>query len=202
MTTPALADVPVRSSLALTRRWVSLLSPLSFPGRTLWLAWLGPDGRQSAVLAPVEDLPVAADRHLAAGLLGVHAEVARSIPGEDVHLAMALARPGDPVPTEDDDEWAGAFHDVLDSALDGTWSLHLAAGGRVEPLVQSPNFFVRVGRAGEGPWRRGRPSVTTHPGVPPGSCSATRSSWSWGRSTASSVRGTQPSPWSAHWTTD
>ena len=147
VTTPALADVPVRSSLALTRRWITLLAPLSFSSRTLWLAWLGPDGRQSPVLAPVEDIPVRADRHLAAELLDVHAEVARSLPGDDVHLAMALARPGEPVPTEDDDEWAEAFHDVLDSALDGTWSLHLAAGGRVEPLVQSPGFFVRVGRA-------------------------------------------------------
>ena len=147
MTTPALADVPVRSTLALTRRWVTLLSPLSFSGRTLWLAWLGPDGRQSPVLAPVEDIPIEADRHLAVGLLDVHAELARSIPGDDVHLAMALARPGGSVPTEDDDEWAGAFHDVLDSALDGTWSLHLAAGGRVESLVAAPSSFVRVGRA-------------------------------------------------------
>jgi hypothetical protein len=143
VTTPALADVPVRSSLALTRRWVALLAPLSVSGRTLWLTWLGPDGRQSPVLAPVADIPIGADRRLATGLLDVHAEVARSIPGNDVHLAMALARPGDPAVTEDDDEWASAFHDVLDSALDGTWSLHLAAGGRVEPVVQSPNFFVR-----------------------------------------------------------
>jgi hypothetical protein len=147
VTTPALADVPVRSSRALTRRWAALLSPLSFSDRTLWLAWLGPDGRQSPVLVPVEGIPIGADRHLAAGLLDVHAEVARSIPGDDVHLAMALARPGAPAGTGDDDEWAGAFHDVLDSALDGTWSLHLAAGGRVESLVEAPNFFVRVGRA-------------------------------------------------------
>jgi hypothetical protein len=147
VTTPSLADVPVCSSLALTLRWVSLLSPLSFTGRTLWLAWLGPDGRQSPVLAPVEDIPVAADRHLTAGLLDVHAEVARSIVGDDVHLAMALARPGEPVPTEDEDEWAGAFHDVLDGALDGSWSLHLAAGGRVESLVDAPSSFVQVGRA-------------------------------------------------------
>ncbi|MEX5718597.1 hypothetical protein [Geodermatophilus maliterrae] len=60
---------------------------------------------------------------------------------------MALRRPGEPVETEDDAEWAGALHEVLDDALDGTWSLHLAAGGRIEPLVESPGFFVRVGRA-------------------------------------------------------
>jgi hypothetical protein len=147
VTTPALADVPVRSSLALTRRWVHLLSPLSSSGRTLWLAWLDPDGRQSPVLAPVEDIPARADRRLAAGLLHVHDEVANQLPGDDVHLAMALCRPGEPAPTEDDDEWVSAFHEVLDSALDGSWSLHLAAGGRVEPLVEAPTFFARMGWA-------------------------------------------------------
>lgn len=155
VTTPALADVPVRSSLALTRRWVSLLTPLSFDGRSLWLAWLGPDGRQSPVLFPVEDVPAQPDRHLITRLLDVHAEVASHLPGDDVHLAMALCRPGEAVPTEDDDEWVSAFHEVLDSALDGSWSLHLAAGGRVESLVEAPTFFVRMGwatarRAGDG----------------------------------------------------
>lgn len=147
VTTPALADVPVRSSLALTRRWVDLLSPLSLSGHTLWLAWLGPDGRQSPVLVPVEDIPAQLDRQLIPRLLDVHSEVASHLTGDDVHLAMALCRPGEAVPTEDDDEWACAFHEVLDSALDGSWSLHLAAGGRVEPLVEAPTFFARMGWA-------------------------------------------------------
>ena len=50
------------------------------------------------------------------------------------HLAMALCRPGRPEITEDDDGWAEALREVLDDGqIDGTWSLHLAAAGRVVP---------------------------------------------------------------------
>jgi hypothetical protein len=73
--------------------------------------------------------------------------MALHLPGDDVHLAVAFYRPGEPVPTEDDDEWVSASSEVLDSALDGSWSLHLAAGGRVEFLVEAPTSFVRTGWA-------------------------------------------------------
>ena len=92
VTTPPLADVPVRSSLALTRRWVSLLAPLSFADRSLWLTWLGQDGRQSPVLIPVEDVPVQPDRHLVTRLLDLHSDMAARLPGDDVRRGTA----GDP----------------------------------------------------------------------------------------------------------
>jgi len=63
MTTPALAEVPVRSALALTRRWIDLLQPSTFGARALWLAWFDADGRQSPVLVPVDNLPVTPDPH-------------------------------------------------------------------------------------------------------------------------------------------
>ncbi|GAB3316183.1 hypothetical protein GCM10027451_32620 [Geodermatophilus aquaeductus] len=151
VTTPLLADVPVRSPLALTRRWASLLQPLLFDTRSLWLAWFGPDGRQSPVLLPVEDLPDRPDLSLVSGLLGVHDEVAASHGSNDVLLAMALCRPGEPVETADDTDWLMAFHDVLGDALDQAWSLHLAAGGRVEPLVEAQYFLGRVARSTDGP---------------------------------------------------
>jgi hypothetical protein len=55
------------------------------------------------------------------------------------HLAMALCRPGRPEITEDDDCWLEALSEVLDDRIDGTWSLHLAAAGRVTPLVDLPS---------------------------------------------------------------
>jgi hypothetical protein len=147
MTTPLLADVPVRSPLALTRRWASLLQPLVFDSRSLWLAWIGPDGRQSPVLLPVDDVPARPDLRLVSGLLGVHDEVAASLGSNDVLLAMALCRPGEPVETEDDTDWLCAFHEVLGVELDQAWSLHLAAGGRVEPLVEAQSFLGEVARS-------------------------------------------------------
>ena len=152
VTTPTLADVPVRSSLALTRRWTTLLQPPTFAGRSLWLTWLGADGRQAPVVVPVDDVPAVPDRRLLSGLLDLHAELTPHLGGDDVHLAMALSRPGEPVQTEHDAAWACTLHDVLDDALDATWSLHLAAGGRVEPQVEASSFFVRVAaRLGDGP---------------------------------------------------
>ncbi|PWW23462.1 hypothetical protein JD79_02636 [Geodermatophilus normandii] len=74
MTTPAVADVPVRSPLALTRRWASLLQPLVFDARSLRLSWIGPDGRQSPVLLPIGDLPDRPDLRLVSGLLGGRVE--------------------------------------------------------------------------------------------------------------------------------
>jgi hypothetical protein len=67
--------------------------------------------------------------------------------------------------TEDDDGWVPAFHEVLDSALDGSWSLHLAAGGRVESLVEAPTFFVRMGWATAR--RAGTASGDAAPGLDP-----------------------------------
>jgi hypothetical protein len=150
VTTPLLADVPVRFPFALTRRWASLLRPLLFDTRSLWLAWIGPDGRQSPVLLPVDDVPARPGLRLVSGLLGVHDEVAASLGSNDVLLAMALCRPGEPVETGDDTEWLCAFHEVLGEELDQAWSLHLAAGGRVEPLVEARHFFGQVARSTDG----------------------------------------------------
>ncbi len=150
VTTPTRADVPVRSSRALTRRWAGVLQPPVFARRSLWLAWLGADGRQSPVVVPVDDLPIRPDQRRLTGLLDIHRQVTDHLTDADVHLAMALCRPGEPVATTDDAAWAAALREVLDGALD-TWSLHLAAGGRVEPLVEAPAFFVRVSaRSGDG----------------------------------------------------
>ena len=54
------------------------------------------------------------------------------------HLAMALCRPGHTAVTESDDAWVAFLGEVFDDLLEETWSLHLAAGGRVEPLVEPP----------------------------------------------------------------
>ena len=44
MTTPPLAQVPVRSAAELTQRWADLLDPPVFAARSLWLSWLYEDG--------------------------------------------------------------------------------------------------------------------------------------------------------------
>ncbi|SOE03557.1 hypothetical protein [Blastococcus haudaquaticus] len=138
-TTPPLADVPIRSADELTRRWTMLLHPPVFGARSLWLSWFGTDGRMLPVVVPVDDIPLVPEPAMLMNLRQVHDSIAEEHLDGEGHLAMALCRPGDPRITEDDDEWAEALRSTLDDGrIDGSWSLHLAAGGSVVPLVPAP----------------------------------------------------------------
>ncbi len=138
-TTPPLASVPIRSAQDLTDRWTMLLNPPVFGARSLWLCWIGTDGRMLPVVFPIEDLPELPDPALLMGLREVHDGVTEAHLDGEGHLAMALCRPGRPEITADDDEWAEEFRAMFDDGqIDGTWSLHLAAGGTVVPLVDLP----------------------------------------------------------------
>jgi hypothetical protein len=140
MTTTPLADVPIRSADELTNRWMMLLNPPVFGARSLWLSWFGSDHRMLPVVVPMDDLPLVPEPALVMGLRQVHDSILEEQLGGDGHLALALCRPGQPEITEDDDEWAEALRSALDDGqIDGSWSLHLGAGGSVVPLVEAPS---------------------------------------------------------------
>ena len=134
MTKPPLADVPIRSAAELTSRWLTVLDPPIFGARSLWLMWLGADGRALPIVVPVDDVPPLPDEALTAGLLHIHAGVVADHLGGEGHLALALCRPGRPHAGQDDERWAARLRNAFEE-LHGTWSLHLAAGGRVSELV-------------------------------------------------------------------
>jgi len=138
MTTPQLIDIPVRSAADLTGRWAAVLDPPRFAARSLWLLWLTATGAMLPVVLPVDGLPRLPDPLLLRGLLDLHATVTAEVDGGRAHLALALCRPGRAAVTADDDLWAAALRGVLDRDLEGSWSLHLAAGDRVVPLVDPP----------------------------------------------------------------
>jgi hypothetical protein len=137
MTKPPLADVPVRSAEELTRRWETLLDPPVFGARSLWLTWFD-DGLMLPVVIPVDDVPAVPDRELLANVATVCESVAESHVGGTSHVGLALCRPGRPTITKDDDAWVDGLREALDAAGGGTWSLHLAAGGKVVPMVNLP----------------------------------------------------------------
>ena len=57
------------------------------------------------------------------------------------HLAMSLCRPGGPRVRGDDELWIDALRSMLDDGqIDGSWSLHLGAGGEVTALVEAPSW--------------------------------------------------------------
>lgn len=141
MTPPQLAAVPIRSADDLTARWAAVLDPPVFGARSLWVGWLDDDGLMLPVIMPVDDVPALPDRQLMSGLLRVTDGVlADHLPDDDGHVAFALCRPGTPEVTEDDDAWAEALQLTFDDAIDGSWSLHLAAAGRVTELIGPPAF--------------------------------------------------------------
>lgn len=135
MTTSPLADIPVLSAAELTERWFFVLAPPIFGARSLWLLWLGDDGRMLPVVVPIDDVGRRPDEALVAGLLEVHRGVAEQLPDGPAHLAIALCRPGQPGKTADDAAWVAELPDMLGADFDGTWSLHLAAGGEVTELI-------------------------------------------------------------------
>lgn len=139
--TPPHADVPIRSADELTSRWTMLLDPPVFGARSLWLSWFGSDGRMLPVVIPVDDLPLVPDPALVMSLREVHDSLLEEQLGGDGHLAMALCRPGEPNVRGDDELWIDALRSTLDDGqIDGSWSLHLAAGGSVVPVVEAPSW--------------------------------------------------------------
>ena len=139
MTKPPLADVPIRSDEDLTRRWASLLDPLVFTARSLWLTWIDHDGLALPVVLPIDDIPLVPDPEMLEGLRRVHVGVARSHLPLGGCLAIALCRPGRPEVTEDDEAWAEALREAFDGVPVAPYpSLHLAAGGHVSELEPPP----------------------------------------------------------------
>jgi hypothetical protein len=139
MTTPPLAAVPIRSAEELTARWAAMLEPPVFGARSLWLMWLDHEGLTLPVVLPVDDIPPVPEAGMLEGLRQLHLGIAQDRLRRGGHLAMALCRPGRPQATKYDDAWAEGLREALDGLpLAQTWSLHLAAGGSVLPLVDLP----------------------------------------------------------------
>jgi hypothetical protein len=136
MTKPPLADVPVRTAEELTQRWERLLDPPVFSARSLWLTWLD-DGFLLPVVIPVDDIPARPDRQVLADLVNVCEAIAESHVAGECHIALALCRPGRPSVSVDDESWATGLRSAFASS-DATWSLHLAAGGSIVPMVAMP----------------------------------------------------------------
>ena len=71
------------------------------------------------------------------GVLAVHAEVARlhRVDSDDLHLTLALERPGPAEPTDDDLEWSEAVEEQLAEALAAGCSFHVVDAHRVVQLL-------------------------------------------------------------------
>jgi hypothetical protein len=143
MPTTPLPESPVRSADELTQRWATLLAPPVFAVRSLWLTWFDTAGLMTPVVIPIDDLPLLPDHVVPSGVLRLNDTVVDSTSCADGHLALALCRPGTPLITTEDDEWAEELRLHLDAQLGGTWSLHVAAGGAITEVVAPPSWTWR-----------------------------------------------------------
>ena len=84
MTKPPLADVPIRSAADLTSRWATVLDPPIFGARSLWLMWLGADGRMAPIVVPVDDVPEQFDDRMTVGLLAEQSWVAMGLVADPI----------------------------------------------------------------------------------------------------------------------
>ena len=138
MTSPRLADVPVTTAGALRHRWAQLLEPPYFGARSLRLLWLHADGTALPLVVPIDDLPRPFARDTADGLIGLAGALREAGTAGTGHVAMALCRPGHATCTALDRQWADGLGHAAAAVGLADWSLHLAAGGMVVPLVDPP----------------------------------------------------------------
>ena len=138
MTSPRLADVPVTTPRALRRRWAAVLEPPSSDARSFWLMWLHADGTALPLVVPVDELPREPAPDTVARLVEMAALLRDEHTAGTGHVAAALCRPGHATCTANDRRWADALGRAAAAAGLTDWSLHLAAGGEVVPLVAPP----------------------------------------------------------------
>jgi hypothetical protein len=138
MTTPPLAGAPVTTRRGLRRHWAAVLEPPVFAARSMWIMWLRADGSTLPTLVPIDELPRQFDAVATSGLVELALTISEEHGGGQGHVAFALCRPGHPICTGGDQEWADGLQRAATRAGLHSWSLHLAAGGAVVPVVHPP----------------------------------------------------------------
>ena len=113
---------PIRSQTDLHRMWRSLMGPLGFGGRSLWIAVLDEHGRPTPRLLQVDEMPPRPDPEIQRGLVTVVSSVVENA-GQ---VAFLLSRPGEDGLTDEDRAWATMLQDVERQAGAPVWPVHMA----------------------------------------------------------------------------
>jgi hypothetical protein len=132
------SDVPIGTATELSVWWAEVLSEDISLGPRLSILWLDPSGHRLGRTLSVTGVPPRPNRSVIRAVLNLHDAVTEGSANADGHVAVALSRPGEALITGDDDEWAEALRTALGDRVENTWSLHLAAGGWITPVVDPP----------------------------------------------------------------
>jgi hypothetical protein len=138
MTTRPRPDIPVTSDTELTERLRALLELDGPPvRRSLFLAWLRPDGTMVPLVIPVEDVPVEPDRVAIGNIIELHTVVAESegVDASELHLAMLLERRGPAALSADDHAWHSAIEAIVRGRDGLDCSMHVGNGRTVVAVL-------------------------------------------------------------------
>lgn len=113
---------PVRSQADLHRMWRSLMGPLGFGGRSLWLLVLDEHGRPTSRLLQVDEMPPRPDPGMQTSLV----RVVSSMAGDAGQVVFLLSRPGGDGLTADDLAWASMLQEAAQLAGVPVWPVHRA----------------------------------------------------------------------------
>lgn len=114
---------PVRTQADLHRLWCTLMGPLGFGGRSLWVHLLDDDGQPTPVILQIEDLPPLPDREMGDRLRHFLRHLADEHAGS---IAFLLTRPGRSGITAGDRRWAQLLDDVVRRSRFRSWPVHRA----------------------------------------------------------------------------
>ena len=116
---------PVANPADLHHLWTTLMGPLGFSRRRLWLAFIGPDGTPTPHLTQIDEIPPRADPDLCAPLLDVCAHiVAEDVSGGSV--AILYTRPGRHPMSGEDRSWAIGLTEAARAQGVRMWPVHFA----------------------------------------------------------------------------
>lgn len=138
-TTPR-SSTPITSAAELSVWWAEVLSEsgADVAGRQLCVMWLDPHGRMLARVLSLNGIGPLPHPTVLGAVLQIHAVFVEHAGAADYHLSFALSRPGGATILDEDRAWADALESALKDGPAGTWSLYVAAGGWLTPLVEPP----------------------------------------------------------------
>jgi hypothetical protein len=122
---------PIRTQLDLHTHWCALMGPLGFTKRTLWLMFVGPDGRVDGPLTQIDLVPARPAQRMLDQLLRTCAEILERDLPPGTTMAFLRSRPGSGQVGDEDVVWAAGLLEAADAVGVRCLPVHMANDERV-----------------------------------------------------------------------
>lgn len=131
---------PIRTQADVWRHWRTLMGPLGFSERLLWIQFLHADGRVVPVLQQITELPRLPEPRLVDNLMGIFERVCADLGVGSV--ALLMSRPGPAGITAAERSWARHLVDAALAAEVAMWPVHVA--NDYELVAVTPDDMVKA----------------------------------------------------------